>query len=1264
MKRKEREDEVDDNIITLDEEEEYTEEELKTIYRKDICYHRSTNKQQHLTTNNNNDNNNNDITLKYYHHRYLDDSSVGGVGGTVLPWFIIERILTLASYNANICTCVHNDALRDVMELLESKQYALNTMNTKGLAQLQMQPIIEQSLCRQDMCPIHQYNYDMGHRSRPNLYLRNSNNNIIGRRLDDDGVHLEPTKDTYNHIQNKHCVIKNPTTLYLVRPFHDSFHKPFYVDNEALKRVRKVHIQGAVPTKQQPLVKGILTMLSDAMPKLRSIVQYERIDVALLRAIPNAPFTNLRSINFLNATPTEMAFNHIDKLLLQSNRQTKQEDLPKLKHIYFVGGHWQNPTAVLVPTSVDKLSFDTRPGNAKVLNNFPNVTIVRFKHIGYDPQSHYTVNGCYNGVNFKQTNIKKIIIHSPFDILKGDVSRYKEIGYQFIDSTLINNFKKFIFKKLENINNNNNNIDNNNNNNNNNNNIDNIDHSTTTTTNNLITNNNNFEKRLPNYIMRNIISMVWNLRDRCTCIFEQSFMKRLEQPGLEFLKDKELIQQYYSIKNECAVHFSTTIRLFIPQHHTIRESTRSKLQLALISKDIFRFVSNHLFNNIILPNNNNNNYNNQNIINNNNYLAHRNNLNCVFKTIRSVVCYNANNNGFKFNEQDYQTIASIKYLKATEIPPLFPNLTKLDIRDCSIPYDALIFPKLAEALKGKSITKLYFPSNCISAYSILSEDIKLSLRCIVTNLSQDVNLNEFPNLVALVVMNISSTTIDQTLKLPPKIKKITTNQEGIIRINPTVPTLKILYNEMEYHQIQPMLNKLSSFSQISKVIIQIKSYCDLYNTPSESCFQLDGSLSKQIYSQQDNNINKLNQPPQQQQQQQQQQQIPLPPTPKPTQKRNAKTKRQQPQQHQHLLPTIIQQQQPVQQVHNNNNNNNSAFPNQPQQPSPIYSKNGSSKVICRFVNLNFRWDSKVLNIPIPDQATLEMAKMMFYIKFDLKNSPEYTESEYQHFKFYYNDQPIQSHSKFIYEFDLQDGHFIRAEWESKWKTVQVQGFEMEILSMRIQDDTLLEDIVKAYFQGCPPPYEYKNLRVEYNGVRLDLTGDVGSSQIKKNSFLKIVSSSDIIHVHVIPSWNIGEKEIYALHKQTTVLSKLVDSFLKKHQLHPRQINFTSASTGAVIDPNKPSLDQGLEMDSVIHANLILSRIDVTYQPHTVPYLLSTNTCFESLIQRFCERLNINRSTVQFVYDNKKLVPEETPEHIKMGPQANIQVTSNGTTVQQ
>ncbi|EGG17087.1 hypothetical protein DFA_08069 [Cavenderia fasciculata] len=153
--------------------------------------------------------------------------------------------------------------------------------------------------------------------------------------------------------------------------------------------------------------------------------------------------------------------------------------------------------------------------------------------------------------------------------------------------------------------------------------------------------------------------------------------------------------------------------------------------------------------------------------NNSKYLGHRNNSNCVFKTIRSVVSYNAKNNGFKFHEHDYQTISKIKYLETTDIPTsleLFPNLTKLDIRDCSIPYDALMFLKLAEALKGKSITKLYFPSNCISAYSILSEDIKLSLRCIVTNLSQDVNLNEFPNLVALVVLDCSSTTIGQTLK--------------------------------------------------------------------------------------------------------------------------------------------------------------------------------------------------------------------------------------------------------------------------------------------------------------------------------------------------------------------------------------------------------------------------------------------------------------------------------------------------------------------
>ncbi|EGG13456.1 hypothetical protein DFA_11217 [Cavenderia fasciculata] len=78
--------------------------------------------------------------------------------------------------------------------------------------------------------------------------------------------------------------------------------------------------------------------------------------------------------------------------------------------------------------------------------------------------------------------------------------------------------------------------------------------------------------------------------------------------------------------------------------------------------------------------------------------------------------------------------------------------------------------------------------------------------------------------------------------------------------------------------------------------------------------------------------------------------------------------------------------------------------------------------------------------------------------------------------------------------------------------------------------------------------EKKKLK-EYNGVKLELDGDIGSNQIENDSVLFIVTSSDIIHVHAIPSWNTEEREIYALDKQTTLLSKLFDSFLAKYKLH-------------------------------------------------------------------------------------------------------------------
>ncbi|GAM22173.1 hypothetical protein SAMD00019534_053480 [Acytostelium subglobosum LB1] len=303
--------------------------------------------------------------------------------------------------------------------------------------------------------------------------------------------------------------------------------------------------------------------------------------------------------------------------------------------------------------------------------------------------------------------------------------------------------------------------------------------------------------------------------------------------------------------------------------------------------------------------------------------------------------------------------------------------------------------------------------------------------------------------------------------------------------------------------------------------------------------------------------------------------------------------------------------------------------------------------------INFRWENKVYQINVPHSVHLDILKKMFIVKFNLYNVVGHGEDRDSVLRFYHNKQVIQPGVR-ILDLGITDGDIIDVTWESKWKTVQVKGFDHGTVLMKVQDDTVLEDIVKAYFHQSQPPYDLKNLRVETRGQTFDLKTDIGFNGIKDEEFLHIVPSPEIIHVNVIPSWG-GEKEVYALHKRNTLLCKLTDSFLKKHNIQSKQVLFTFGTQH--IDPAKCPTDQGIENESHIYVHLLLVRLDVSYKDTTVPYLLSTTTSFDSMMQRFCERLQLYKPDTVFYFEGKPLNPEDSPERINMKTQASIVVAT-------
>ncbi|EGG16949.1 hypothetical protein DFA_07930 [Cavenderia fasciculata] len=432
LKRKEIENDSDD-----DEKEErervYTRAELDRLYKQDvyeICLKRGMQsitydstkeqfiqkilKQQerqdlHLkkieqlkkgiltknnSTTNNNNNNNNKNDDEYYN-------------GYALPWFIIKNILTLAykSTGSNICTCVYSDRLGELV----CKRDKFSVKKDRRLfVDMQMQPLIqEHSLKREDMCPTHQYYYDMEY--KPSIRFGYNHDHFIN----DDSkrwkrslslvskrvfglvsttlltkVTMRPTKEMWNHIKNKYCIIKRPTTLTLQDYYEDHHKHRFFLSSE-MEEDKEVFFKSDHPNKIIPMdlfkdVKKIyvktsyllktadnVVKLSYTIPNLTNIV-HERgiVDVPTFRALLTC-FRGLTSLSLGHTSdidhseicftmlrpgtsvtklilPNHFNWNRLDARVKQnlrvvslvSNKETgvlpelKQEDFPKLQHTY------------------------------------------------------------------------------------------------------------------------------------------------------------------------------------------------------------------------------------------------------------------------------------------------------------------------------------------------------------------------------------------------------------------------------------------------------------------------------------------------------------------------------------------------------------------------------------------------------------------------------------------------------------------------------------------------------------------------------------------------------------------------------------------------------------------------------------------------------------------------------------------------------------------------------------------------------------------
>ncbi|KAN0055424.1 hypothetical protein ACTA71_008535 [Dictyostelium dimigraforme] len=133
--------------------------------------------------------------------------------------------------------------------------------------------------------------------------------------------------------------------------------------------------------------------------------------------------------------------------------------------------------------------------------------------------------------------------------------------------------------------------------------------------------------------------------------------------------------------------------------------------------------------------------------------------------------------------------------------------------------------------------------------------------------------------------------------------------------------------------------------------------------------------------------------------------------------------------------------------------------------------NNRTIAVVIYYKLDYQWENRIYPIPIPI-SPMGSLKRLFIVKDSISNSGGDASNI---LRFYYDGQI----------------------WGSKWKTTQVKGSEYESELMNLQDDALLEDVVKANFINSHP-YVIKNLRIEVNKV-LALNSDIEIYALRKQT---------------------------------------------------------------------------------------------------------------------------------------------------------------------
>ncbi|EGG24633.1 hypothetical protein DFA_02877 [Cavenderia fasciculata] len=425
-----------------------------------------------------------------------------------LPWPIVFKIIGMAWYSIEICTCIHRQDNHGKLILVSESICPLHKY-------------MEENDCLQS------FNFDSFMDTRKfngvDSYIWRLELALVSKKVFYlvstsllNNISMKPEDSYWRHIQKDSCLIKNISTLVVLQSLSQKklFNRDIDLTCRTFGQVEKIYIKGLYLVENP----SNIYQLSLAMPNLSKIVCYSPLNGNTIKSILSN-FKNITSINFA-WSPSDLSVGDASSLLtsigftklfdpnnnqqlikimtpimdisyhrlhqnIKSNLQVikadyyysdkrgddgelipiyeefKIEEFPKLRHIHLSIPRIR-PFTFIVPKTVTKITLYTVPSTEQLSSLFldnPSINTIRFRDIAnYRCVLPSLYNSEKKAIQLSEIlkldwrsckSISTIIIDSLVDIVDVIVDQFHEKGFYYRGCTIsnISGLKQLIFTK-------------------------------------------------------------------------------------------------------------------------------------------------------------------------------------------------------------------------------------------------------------------------------------------------------------------------------------------------------------------------------------------------------------------------------------------------------------------------------------------------------------------------------------------------------------------------------------------------------------------------------------------------------------------------------------------------------------------------------------------------------------------------------------------------------------------------------------------------